>query len=156
LAAIHSDPRVMRYDAPEVGTRAHAQALVATFVGWATESPRRNFQLAIVAADTHELLGSCGVRSKGCPPGKAEFGIGIGSSSWGKGVAQEAARMILDFAFSELGLHEVYGITVSENEAVAKFAQRLGLTPRPAPQRDDWMKERSWSAVEWAITRDAW
>lgn len=156
LEAIHSDPRAMRYYAPEVATRAHAQMLVAKFIEWATENPRRNFQLAIVAADTGELLGSCGVRSKGCAPGKAEFGIGIGSSSWGKGIAHEAARLIIDFAFSELGLDEVYGVTVAENEAVAKFARRLGLAPRSAAQRDDWMRDRNFSAMEWVVSRDAW
>jgi ribosomal-protein-alanine N-acetyltransferase len=156
LEAIHSDPRVMRYYAPEVATRAHAQLLVAQFIEWANESPRRNFQLAIVAAETGELLGSCGVRSKGCAPGKAEFGIGIGSSSWGKGIAHEAARLIIDFAFSDLGLDEVYGVAVAENAAVAKFARRLGLTPRPAAQRDDWTREPNWNAMEWVISRDAW
>jgi ribosomal-protein-alanine N-acetyltransferase len=156
LAAIHSDPRAMRYYAPEVATRAHAQMLVARFIEWANESPRRNFQLAIVAAETGELLGSCGVRSKGCAPGKAEFGIGIGSSSWGKGIAHVAARLVIDFAFSELGLDEVYGVAVAENEAVAKFARRLGLAPRPAPERVEWMKERNFNAMEWVISRDAW
>lgn len=155
LNAIHSDPRAMRYYAPEVATRAHAQMLVAKFIEWANESPRRNFQLAI-AADTGELLGSCGVRSKDCAPGKAEFGIGIGSSSWGKGIAHEAARLIIEFAFSELGLDEVYGVAVAENEAVAKFARRLGLAPRAAQQRDDWMRERNFNAIEWVISRDAW
>jgi [ribosomal protein S5]-alanine N-acetyltransferase len=156
LEAIHSDPRAMRYYAPEVATRAHAQMLVTKFIGWANESPRRNYQLAIVTADTGELLGSCGVRSKDCAPGKAEFGIGIGSSSWGKGIAHEAARLIISFAFSELGLDEVYGVAVAENEAVAKFARRLGLAPRPAAQRDAWMRELNFNATEWVIGRDAW
>lgn len=156
LEAVHSDPRVMRYYAPEVATRAHAQQLVAKFIEWANERPRRNFQLAIVAADTGELLGSCGIRSKHCAAGKAELGVGLGSSSWGKGIAQEAARLILDYAFSELGLDEVYGVAVAENEAVAKFARRLGLTPRPAPQRPEWMRELNLNAVEWVIARDTW
>jgi [ribosomal protein S5]-alanine N-acetyltransferase len=156
LAAIHSDPRVLRYYAPEVATLEHAQMLVARFVAWAKENPRRNFQLAIVDPGTGELLGSCGVRTENCAAGKAEFGIGIGSRSMGKGVAHEAGRMILDFAFLGLGLDEVYGVAVSQNEAVAKFARRLGLAPRPAKHNEDWMTERNWTAVEWVITRDAW
>jgi ribosomal-protein-alanine N-acetyltransferase len=156
LAAIHADPRMLSYYAPEVATRAHAELLVEKFMAWASERPRRNFQLAIVSAATGELLGSCGVRSKGCAPGKAEFGIGIGPSSWGKGIAQEAARLILDYAFAELGLDEVVGVAVAENEAVAKFARRLGLEPRPAAHREEWMKERNWNAMEWVITRGAW
>lgn len=156
LAAVHCDPRVMRYYAPEVATLEHAQMLVAKFMEWANDIPRRNFQLAIVEATTAELVGSCGVRSAQCPPGKAEFGVGIGSTSWGKGIAHEAVRLMFDFAFSELALDEIYGVAVVENEAVAKFARRLGLAPRPARQNEAWMTDRNWNAVEWAITRDAW
>lgn len=156
LAAIHSDPRALRYYAPEVGTLEHTQMLVDMFVQWANENPRDNFQLAIVDRETDVLMGSCGVRRKGCAADRAEFGIGIGSTWWGKGIAQEAARLILGFGFSELDLNEVYGVAVSANTAVSRFVQRLGFTlgmPRPG---DAWMKERNWSASEWVITRETW
>ena len=156
LAAIHADPRVLRYYAAEVATFEHAQMLVEKFVAWAQEVPRRNFQLAIVDLTTCHLVGSCGVRCAGCAPGKGEFGIGIGSHWFGKGIAHEAARLILDFAFGKLGLEEVYGVAVAQNEAVAKFARRLGLAARAAPHTDAWMTERGWTAVEWAITRGEW
>jgi ribosomal-protein-alanine N-acetyltransferase len=156
LAAVHADPRVMRYYPPEVATLEHARMLVARFIEWQSENPRRNFQLAIVDATSAELLGSCGVRSAQCPPGKAEFGVGIGSSSWGKGIAHEAVRLMFAFAFAELALDEIYGVAVAQNDAVAKFARRLRLVPRPARHHEAWMIERNWTAVEWVITRDAW
>jgi ribosomal-protein-alanine N-acetyltransferase len=146
----------LRYYAPEVGTPEHAEMLVGMFIGWAHENPRQNFQLAIVDLETNSLLGSCGVRTKGCPPGQAEFGIGLASAWWGRGLAQEAARTILRFGFSELGLLEVHGVAVSENEAVTQFARRLGFK-RGTPRRGDvWMIERNWSAVDWVITRETW
>ena len=117
LAVVHTDPRALAYYAPEVGTLEHTRMLVATFIQWANETPRGNFQFAIVDADTGSLMGSCGVRSKSCPPGSAEFGIGIGSSWWGRGIAHEAAKLILDFAFSELDLDEIYGMAVAQNES---------------------------------------
>ena len=89
LLAVHSDPRVLRYYPPEVGTPEHARMLVEMFIRWANESPRQNFQLAIVDLETNALLGSCGIRRKGCPPDQAEFGIGIGADWWGRGIAQE-------------------------------------------------------------------
>jgi [ribosomal protein S5]-alanine N-acetyltransferase len=156
LAAIHADPRALRYYAPEVGTLEHTQMLVDMFVQWANENPRDNFQLAIVDRESDALVGSCGVRSKGCVSGRAEFGIGIGSAWWGKGIAQEAARIILGFGFSELDLNEVYGVTVSANTAVSKFVQRLGFTPGMTRPGEAWMKERNWSASEWVITRETW
>src|SRR5439155_16822025 len=156
LLAIHSDPRVLRYDAPEVGTPEHARMLVEMFIRWANENPRQNFQFAIVDLKTNALLGSCGIRSKDCPPGQAEFGIGIDADCWGRGIAQEAARTILRFVFSELDLHEVHGVAVSGNEAVTKFVQRIGFSRGADRRGDAWMAERGWSAVDWVITRETW
>ena len=156
LAAVHSDPRVLRYYPPEVGTLEHARMLVNMFIRWGNESPRRNFQLAIEERATAALLGSVGVRSKDGSAGRAEFGIGIGSGSWGTGIAHEAATIILDYGFSELGLREIYGTAVAENETVAKFARRLGFTPGTARPGETWMTERNWRALDWVITRESW
>lgn len=156
LLAVHSDSRVLRYDAPEVGTPEHARMLVNTFIRWANESPRQNFQLAIVDLETNALLGSCGIRRKGCPPDQAEFGIGIAADWWGRGIAQEAARTILSFGFSELDLDEVHGVAVSENEAVTKFVGRLGFNRGTSRRGDAWIAARGWSAVDWVITRETW
>ncbi|PYS52518.1 MAG: hypothetical protein DMG13_16015 [Acidobacteria bacterium] len=51
----------------------------------------------------------CGIRSKDCPPGQAEFGIGIDADWWGRGIAQEAATTILRVGFLELDLYEIHG-----------------------------------------------
>lgn len=156
MLAIHSDPRVLRHYAHEVGTPEHARMLVEMFIRWANESPRENFQLAIVDLGTSAMLGTCGIRKKGCLPGQAEFGIGIDADWWGRGIAREAAVTILRFGFSELGLSEVHGVAVSENEAVTKFMQRLGFHPVVSRRGPDWMTERGWSAVDWGITRETW
>jgi RimJ/RimL family protein N-acetyltransferase len=99
LLAIHADPRLLRYYAPELATLDHARMLVDTFMKWANEQPRRNFQLAIIERDSNTLLGSCGVRRLGCLKGQAEFGIGIDANWWGRwhrargGEADSAVRL---------------------------------------------------------------
>src|SRR5262245_49625015 len=110
LQVIHGDPRVLRYYDPEVGTPEHARMLVGLFIQWAYENPRDNFQLAIVDPKSSTLLGSCGIRRKGRPKGQADFGIGIDASCWGRGLALEAARLILGFGFAELDLQDVRGV----------------------------------------------
>lgn len=156
LLRVHADPRVLRYYAPEVATREHARMLVGTFIEWAGENPRDNFQLAIVDRKSASLLGSCGVRKQGCKEGQAEFGIGIDANWWGRGVAHEAARLILRFAFTELKLREVRAIAVSENEAWKNFASRLGFCPDAPWKGEPWMAERGWKATDWVITREMW
>jgi RimJ/RimL family protein N-acetyltransferase len=156
LLAIHADPRLLRYYAPELGTLDHARMLVETFMGWANERPRHNFQFAIVDRDTNTLLGSCGVRRKGCLEGQAEFGIGIDANWWGRGIAREAAQLILRFGFTGLALREIRGVGVSENEAVNRFASRLGFSSTGPREGESWMVERGWQAMDWVMTRETW
>ena len=62
LLAIHADPRLLRYYAPELATLDHARMLVDPFMRWANEIPWRwHFQFAIIDRDSNTLLGSCGV-----------------------------------------------------------------------------------------------
>jgi [ribosomal protein S5]-alanine N-acetyltransferase len=154
--AIHSDPRMLRYYAPGLWTTEHGRMLVQSFIRWANEAPRENYQLAIVHVETDELLGSCGVRKKGYPKGQAEFGIGIAPKWWGKGIAQEAARAILGFGFGELNLREIHGESVSVNRDAAKLVQRLGFTSSGSRPAESWMADRGWSAVDWVLTHDTW
>ena len=156
LLAIHADPRLLRYYTPELGTRDHARMLVDMFMGWANEHPRHNFQFAIVDLDSDRLLGSCGVRRKGCLEGQAEFGIGIDANWWGRGIAHQAAKLILRFGFTELALREIRGVAVSENEAVKRFVSRLGFRSTGPREGESWMAERGWKAMDWVLTRQTW
>jgi RimJ/RimL family protein N-acetyltransferase len=65
------------------------------FIQWANQNPRHNFKFAIVDLETNALLGIGRIRKKSCLPDEAEFGIGVDADWWGRGIAQEAARIIL-------------------------------------------------------------
>lgn len=156
LISMHSDPRVLRYYASEVGTREHGERLLDLFVRWAAEVPRQNFQLAVIDRESGVLMGSCGLRMKGCPARCAEFGLGIDAEWWGQGLAQEAARLLLRFGFTDLDLVEVRGVSVAQNEAVATLVRRLGFSEGEPRRGETWMEERGWTAVDWLLTREAW
>ena len=151
-----TDPRQAEFYGPDEVGPEQARGLFQRFLDWAAEVPRRNFQLAIAERDgSGEAIGSCGVRLQGCEPGTAEFGLEIASGHQGRGFATEAARAILAFAFDDLGVREVLGTTVTENDRVQRLVARLGFTKvetRPGP---DWMRARGWSETVWRLTAPA-
>src|SRR5207248_1777762 len=57
----------------------------------------------------------------------AELGYMLGRDSWGRGIAAEAARLLLDFAFGELGLHRVFAVVDEDNPASIRVVEKLGL-----------------------------
>src|SRR3989338_696155 len=58
----------------------------------------------------------------------AEFAIIIGDKNfWGKGIAAEASRLIINHGFAALNLHRVYCGTSSKNIPMQKLAAALGF-----------------------------
>jgi RimJ/RimL family protein N-acetyltransferase len=57
-----------------------------------------------------------------------EVGIYLRRASRRKGLATEAATALLDYAFFDLGLPRVIGVTVRKDTAVRGLANRLRLS----------------------------
>jgi ribosomal-protein-alanine N-acetyltransferase len=157
FVAYQIDPRHAEFYAPEETGPDHARELLRLFSRWASERPRRNYQLAVVELrHPRELLGCCGLRREGLGAGRAEFGIELAARCWGRGYATEAARALLGFGFRELRLDEVRGVSVSANVRVVALAHRIGLVEigtRPGPA---WMRARGWNQTQWQLTRGTW
>ncbi len=47
--------------------------------------------------------------------------------SWGKGIATEAARHLLDFGFGELRLHRIWATCVPGNPASERVPEKMGM-----------------------------
>jgi RimJ/RimL family protein N-acetyltransferase len=60
--------------------------------------------------------------------GEVEVGWHLHPDSWGRGYATEAARAVLDRAFTE-GLAEVYAVVRPGNEPSLAVCRRLGMEP---------------------------
>lgn len=60
--------------------------------------------------------------------GRAEYYVTLGEQEYkGKGIAKEATRLLLMYAFCELGLKEVYLYTEVENIGAQKLFEKCGF-----------------------------
>jgi ribosomal-protein-alanine N-acetyltransferase len=152
--AYHADPRSLALYGPEEAVPGHAERLLQTFTFWASECPRRNFQLAVVRLKEPQLLlGCCGLRRTGLDDPRAEFGIELAPEYWGRHrFAIEVARAMIEFGFSKLGLQEIFGSTASDNTRVKRLAIWFGATEVVG----DAGPAKSWNKTEWQITYKSW
>ena len=157
FAAYHDDPRSLEFYGAEEAKPGYARELFDVFKTWAKEHPRRNYQLAIVQRQgLQRLVGCCGLRTADSESSKAELGIELAPQYWGRyGYAIEVMRALVEFGFGSLGLKKIYGGTVSTNARIARLASSFGAvaTTRHTPA---WMAARSWSQIEWHVTREQW
>lgn len=77
-------------------------------------------------ADEGALIGFAGFWYFRDPP-ERELLYGIAEEQWGRGLATEAARAILDYGFESLGFAECMGSTDWENIASRRVMEKLGM-----------------------------
>jgi RimJ/RimL family protein N-acetyltransferase len=83
---------------------------------------------AIYELDGMRAIGTVGLMSINHLNRTAELGIGIGERDyWGKGLGTEATRLILDYAFNVLSLHNVMLRVFSYNERAIRAYRKVGF-----------------------------
>jgi len=86
---------------------------------------------------------------------RAEYGILIGEpGARGKGLAAEASRLLLDYAFRVLGLVRVYLHVFHDNEAAIRLYERVGFAREGLLRRHVSKRGRSRDVVVMAAVRD--
>ena len=156
--AYHADPRYLALSGPDAAAPGHSQHLFQRFRDWNAEQPRRNYQLAILQRqEPRALVGCGGLRGVYRAMGRAELGIELAPAYWGRyRYAIEVGRALLEFAFHDLGLQEIYGITVDANARITRLAEWFGAEIIVTRSGAAWMSARAWNETEWRITREQW
>lgn len=73
-----------------------------------------------------------------------EIGWAVHPAEWGKGIAVEAARRLMEFAFVELHAHRIVAFCHAQNAASLRVMEKLGM------QKDGHLREtRRWQG-RWA------
>jgi [ribosomal protein S5]-alanine N-acetyltransferase len=60
---------------------------------------------------------------------RAELGYWIGVPFWGRGIATEASRALLELGFDRMGLHRIQATYITRNPASGRVMQKLGMQP---------------------------
>ena len=86
----------------------------------------------------------------------AELGYLLGIRWWGKGIATEAARAVVDWGFRRFNLHKVYARAHVSNRRSWRVMEKLGMT-REGVLRGHWkMREEHVDLVYYGIFRRDW
>jgi len=85
---------------------------------------RRDGEAAFIILFEGRLIGGCGVDPREDGP---EIGYWLGVPHWGKGYATEAARAVIDFAFSDLGREVLHAGARVSNPASRRVLEKCGF-----------------------------
>ncbi|MNN74218.1 putative ribosomal N-acetyltransferase YdaF [compost metagenome] len=96
--------------------------------------------MVIVDSSTGEVLGNCCLKAE---KSNAELGYNISKVHWGKGIATEVARSMLEFGFRELKLQRIYATCRPENTGSYKVMEKIGMK-REGHLREHFLKNGKW------------
>jgi RimJ/RimL family protein N-acetyltransferase len=151
-----SNPTFLRYHPYWNRTEQDVRSVINMFIGWSQETPRKRFQFAIILEHNGQLIGNCGLRKQSAQVPTAELGYEIDQRYWGHGYATEAGHALLKFGFEHLGLHRIWAYCLEENAASSRVLAKLGMRYEGCQQESEWMKNRWWNTLHYAILDHEW
>jgi RimJ/RimL family protein N-acetyltransferase len=130
LAAQHFEPLYRIYEDPEVGrfliTRPRDRSEFRTMFEQALAFAASHGMWAVYARATQEFVGRVGFFAFGAQR-RPELAFLLGSHFWGRGLATEAARSALAYAFAAHEWRECVALARPENRAALRVCAKLGL-----------------------------
>lgn len=105
---------------------------------------------------TGKLIGTCGFTSFNCTHDKAEVGYVLHPDYWGRGIATEALRKVIDYGFEKLNLHRIEAKFMKENERSLHVMEKVGMIFEGYQREAMLVKGRYVTVGTCAILRSEW
>jgi len=138
--AMDSDPQVMKFirwpTTPQAERQNNLRYMATDF------GPGLGFWTITERADRKRFHGWVflipfeGVGEHGDPRGDIEIGYRLPRSSWGQGIATEAARRLVDYGFSEIELTQIGAVIDPQHRASEHVLRKVGLIANRQRQID--------------------
>ena len=126
MFALYSDPRVMRYwSFPPWREQAQAAAYLERVI--AETGAGQVLAWAVAQREDDLLVGTATLHSWHRDQARAEIGYSLSPAHQGRGLASEALRAVLGYAFGALGLRRVEADVDPRNGASCRLLERLGF-----------------------------
>ncbi len=129
---VPGDAETVRLLAGDPGVAAMTQHIPHPYPAGAAEvwiaAHARQFEAGLNVVFAIRLAGSLvGCVNLQLGPEEGELGYWIGKPFWGQGYATEAVRLVVGYAFGELGLARVTGRHLVANPASGRVMEKAGL-----------------------------
>ena len=147
-----NNPEVTKYNSH--GERVYTKEMAKEYIKMVADSSSHQV-FAIVDKASQKHIGNISLQAIDTKARNAEFAILIGEPSvYGKGVGEEAGKLLLCYGFDELGLHRIYCGTSSNNLGMQKLAGKLGMK-QEGLRRDSLLKNGEFAdIIEYGILED--
>ncbi len=113
------------------------------------ENMKKNtaYEFAIVLKETNRYIGNIGLININAASRKAEITYIVDRDYMNRGIATEAAAIMLDYGFNKMELNKISGICMSVNPASRRVMEKLGMKYE-GTVREDMLKDRVYYDID--------
>jgi RimJ/RimL family protein N-acetyltransferase len=155
LHALYSDESVARWLYYEPATPDGTKARLGRKVGSSVLTEEQGLAAAVELHDGTFVGDVVLFYMQPAEHRSIELGFSFAPTHQGNGFATEAARAVVDWAFS-VGFHRVYGRLEPRNVASARVLEKLGMRKEAHLVENEWVKGEWQSEVVYAILDREW
>jgi RimJ/RimL family protein N-acetyltransferase len=157
LYDIQSRPDVTRFLYWEPRTRSEVgESLVKKMASVHIETEGVILSLAVTEKSGGPVIGDLNLIYESAAHQHAEFGYVFHPAVHGQGFATEAARALVDLAFTNLKLHRVTAALDARNIRSAALLERLGLRREAHLIENEWVKGEWTDEAIYAVLAGEW
>lgn len=117
---------------------------------------RHAFNLAIELRGDGRLIGGCDLKIVSMPFRRGQIGYALHPEHWGRGLATEAARLLLAYGFRDLGLHRIEATCDPRNLASARVLEKAGLIAEGTRRQDVLVRGEWRDSLLFSVLEDQW
>ncbi len=143
LYELDADPKTVRYVSYGPWTLEECRRDLEWHLDQQAIAPRSSYSLAVCLREQERLIGWCALAITSHKQHEGELGYALNCQYWGQGYMPEAARSLITFGFTMLGLHRIFATCHPENQASERVLQKLGM------QKEGYLRENKWSKGTW-------
>jgi ribosomal-protein-alanine N-acetyltransferase len=133
ILVFRGDPEVQRYNAEPLRDLAETVQFIELLQAETAANLRRHWAITLDGA----VVGLIGLHTWEQDHRRAELGYDMAREYWGRGLATEAGRAVIQFGFTTMALHRIEAGTIADNVRSVRLLERLGF------QREGTLRERS-------------
>jgi RimJ/RimL family protein N-acetyltransferase len=154
--AYRNDPEVARYQSWESISRSGAQKFIPHHNRNRPGIAGKWFQFAAEVKENGELAGDCALLVVKSAPRTGQIGYTFARAYQHMGLATEAVRAVLDFAFDWIRLNRVTATMDCRNARSVALAERLGMRREAHFIQNAWFKGEWCDEYLYAVLREEW
>lgn len=147
-------PIVCQYQPWGPNTEEETQAFVKQVL-WDTKKENRSrYVFSVFEQENRTMIGAGEINFRDFRVG--EIGYIIHPDYWGKGIATEVAKLLLQFGFEKLNLHRIYATCDPRNVGSSKVLQKIGMI-QEGRMREDLLLKTGWrDSLLYSILEQEW